>query len=550
MADKDKPMNPRGLNSDTPRVEVRARQREELIQALVSAIDSSADAMIIYDLGGSVKYVGESFTRMFGWTKAEVVGKRIPFVPESELERSLEQIRRLIKDGKPVSGFETIRNTKDGKVLNISLSSSRYNDHEGNPAGILVIMRDITSSKLAESQLRKSEEEFRKLYQQSKRAEELYQSLINSSADAIVIYDLEGNATYVSDAFTKLFGWTKAEVIGKRLPFVPESELETALEGITKLIRDGVPVSGFETRRNTKDGAVLDVSISSSRYHDHEGNPAGILVILRDITAWKSMERARKRAVNHLAHELTTPLAIVRASMARLARQDLSVEVKQKILERTDRNLNRLGDIQTNVQEIIEPRECKPKPFPVIQVTQQILDEIRQESSQRSVELVERLEPLDTPFTDPMVFKKVLRTLTKNAIENTPDQGQVIVSLGKAPSGVILSVSDQGVGISEADRPFVFEAFHHTQATDLYSTRSPYDFDAGGKGLELMQLKILAEAGCFDLRFDTQRCQYLVDGESSCPGRISSCEHATDKESCARSGGTTFQVLFREPNGE
>jgi len=180
MADKDKPMNPRGLNSDTPRVEVRARQREELIQALVSAIDSSADAMIIYDLGGSVKYVGESFTRMFGWTKAEVVGKRIPFVPESELERSLEQIRRLIKDGKPVSGFETIRNTKDGKVLNISLSSSRYNDHEGNPAGILVIMRDITSSKLAESQLRKSEEEFRKLYQQSKRAEELYQSLINS----------------------------------------------------------------------------------------------------------------------------------------------------------------------------------------------------------------------------------------------------------------------------------------------------------------------------------------------------------------------------------
>jgi two-component system phosphate regulon sensor histidine kinase PhoR len=546
MSDKDESIRARRLNSDVSGVRDQAKENEELIQALVNAIDSSADAMIIYDLEGNAKYVGDSFTRMFGWTKAEVIGKRIPFVPESELESSMKQIQRLIEDGKPVSGFETLRNTKDGRVLNISVSSTRYNDHEGRPAGILVIMRDITSSKLAESQLRKGKEEYRRLHQQSKRAEELYQSLINSSADAIVIYDLEGNATYVSEAFTRMFGWTKEEVVGKRIPFVPDSEREAALEGITKLIRDGVPVSGFEAKRSTKNGTVLDVSVSSSRYHDHEGNPAGILVILRDITAWKSMERARKRAVHHLAHELTTPLAVVRASTARLAQQDLSVQMKQKILERIDRNLNRLSDMQAIVQEIIEPRECKPRAFPVIQFTHQILDEIRQESAHRSVDLVPRLDPLNNSFADPIVFKKVLRTLIKNAIENTPDQGQVIVTLGKDPLGVLLKVSDQGVGIPEADRAFVFEAFHHTQHMDRYATKNPYDFDAGGKGLELMQLKILADEGCFDLWFETQRCRYLLAPESTCPERISSCEHVNDKEGCAQSGGTTFCVLFRE----
>ncbi len=513
----------------------------------MNAIDSSAEAMIVYDLEGNVRYVGRSFTRMFGWTKEEVVGKRIPFVPESELQTSLKHIHRLIEDGEPVSGFETIRNTKDGRALNISLSSSRYNDRNSNPAGILVIMRDITNRKRSEAKLRKSEEEYRKLYERSKRGEDLYRSLINSSADAIVIYDLAGNATYVSEAFTKIFGWTKEEVVGKRIPFVPDSELEVSLEGISRLIRDGEPVSGFETKRNTKDGRVLDVSVSSSRYHDHEGNPAGILVILRDITAWKSMERARKRAVSHLSHELTTPLAIIKASVPKLAKEDLSGEMKDKTLDRIVRSLKRLTDIQESVQDIIERRECKPEAFPIIPFTHEVLEEIRRESSHRSVEIVPRLEPLEEAFVDPGIFKKALGTLVKNAIENTPDQGQVVVSLERDPLGVILKVSDQGVGIPEADRAFVFEAFHHTQDTDQYSTKSPYDFDAGGKGLELMQLKILADEGCFDIWFESQRCRYLVGNGEKCIGRISSCEYITDPQSCAQSGGTTFYVLFRGP---
>jgi PAS domain S-box-containing protein len=548
MAKKRDTIKPRDRNPDAPTRETRARNDREILEALVNAIDSSADAMIVYDLEGNARYVGESFTRMFGWTKDEVVGKKMPFVPEAELERSLKHIRRLIETGKPVSGgFETTRNTKDGRVLNVSVSASRYNDHDGNPAGILVIMRDITNRKRAQTQLRKNEEQYRRLYKRSKRGEDLYRSLINSSADAIVIYDLAGKTIYVSEAFTKIFGWTKEEVVGKRIPFVPESELEASMEGIAKLIRDGEPVSGFQTKRSTKDGRVLDVSVSSSRYHDHEGTPAGILVILRDITAWKSMERARKRAVSHLSHELITPLSIIKASVPKLAQRDLSQEMKEKTLDRIDRNLKRLMDMQEIVQEMIEPRECKPSSVSIIPFTEEILEDIHKESPHRMVEIVARLEPLDKAFVDRGIYKKVLGTLLKNAIENTPDEGRVIVALEKVPLGLQLKVSDQGIGIFEEDRAFVFEGFHHTQDTDRYSTKNPYDFDAGGKGLELMQLKILADEGCFDIRFESRRCSYLTTPDTRCPGKISLCEHVTDREGCAESGGTTFYVLFREP---
>lgn len=371
---------------------------------------------------------------------------------------------------------------------------------------------------------------------------------INSSADAIIIYDLDGNARYLSDSFTRLFGWTREELLGKRIPFMPESEHEISLSHIKRLIRDGKAESGFETKRVTKDGLVLDVSLSSSPYLDQKGDPAGILVILRDITAWKSMQRARQRAVNHLSHELTTPLAIIEASLPTLARRDLSPEMRQKSLNRITRNLTRLVEVQKIVQDIVTPRQYDPRPFPVIRFVLDTLDTLRKKSSSRSVAVLQTLQPVDSSVIDPDVLKKVLDTLVKNAIENTPDGGTVTVCLESTPSGPLLHVKDRGVGIYRADQPFIFEAFHHTQATEQYSTKKPFDFNAGGKGLELMQLKMFADEGFIDIRFETVRCRYLPTHREHCPGSIALCEHVKNERGCRESGGSTFSVLFRGPH--
>ncbi len=197
---------------------------------------------------------------------------------------------------------------------------------------------------------------------EAKKAQELLRGLLNaidSSADAIVFYDLEGNTQYVSDSFTRLFGWTKEEVLGRKTPFVPKSEEATSLSQISRLIDDGKAMSGFETRRLTKSGILLDVSLSSSRYLDHKGEPVGILVILRDITAWKSIQRAKQRAVNHLSHELTTPVAIIDASLPKLAKNDLAAEERKVSLDRIRRNVDRLRQIQLSVQQILEPRQVQ-----------------------------------------------------------------------------------------------------------------------------------------------------------------------------------------------
>ena len=383
-----------------------------------------------------------------------------------------------------------------------------------------------------------------------KRTQELLQGVfnaINSSADAIIIYDLDGNVQYVSDSFSRLFGWTEEELLGKRIPFMPESEQEVSLSRIKRMIHDGEPVSGFETRRITKDGVALDVAVSSSLYRDHQGQPAGILVILRDVTAWKSMRKARQRAVNHLSHELTTPLAIIEASLPMLAKQGISPEDRKKSLDRIRRNLTRLAEVQKIVQEIVTPRDYKPRSFPVVKFVLDVLDTLRKRSSGRSVALLQTLQPVDASVIDPDVLDRALQTLVKNAIENTPDGGTVTVIVESTPSGPVLHVKDRGVGIFREDQPFIFEAFHHTQDTEHYSTKKPFDFNAGGKGLELMQLKMFADEGFIDIRFETVRCRYLATHKENCPGDISLCKHVKDERGCRESGGTVFSVLFRGP---
>ena len=774
-----------------------SKRGEELYRSL---LNSSADAIVIYDLEGRAKYVNRSFTRIFGWTMKEVEGQRIPFMPDSEREATMAIIQGLVRDGTPTSGFETKRFTKDGGLLDMSISASRYRDHEGTPAGTLVILRDITDRKQAEERLRESEVMYRLLYEESTRREELYRSLLNSSADAIVIYDMEGRALYVNPSFTRIFGWTIEEVEGRRIPFMPESERDASMRIIQSIIQDGASCSAFETKRSTKDGNILHISISASRYHDHDGNPSGILAILRnitdrkraelalreseerfrtlaevapfglvviladetaeylnpkfteifgytlddvpdtdtwflrayqnksrriaaasiwradkagievsddtgaeavprifsvrakdgvekivnfravvladgrilatflditaeakaqqeilraknewertfdsvsdlvvildsqhkivranqalaerlgvapeavvgmscyeklpdnkipaalcldtsvladglehsaevsdemlggvfdlrvsplrdekgklfgsvhvarDITAFKSIERARRRAVHHLSHELKTPLAIMKASVKNLADPDLPPGGKDSNLQRIRRSLRRLNEIQQTVQEIVEPRDYRPRAFPVAATIDRILEDIRSKIAHRSVKLVSRLDAVETNVIDPDILREALNTLVKNSVENTPDGGEVIISLSEAPSGVLMQVEDGGVGISPGDREFLFNAFQPTQDADEYATRSPFDFDAGGKGLELLRLKILSEEGHFDISFDSRRCRYLPTDKDHCPGSLSSCPHVDTLEDCKQAGGTVFSVLFR-----
>ncbi|MBI5572365.1 MAG: PAS domain S-box protein [Desulfomonile tiedjei] len=372
--------------------------------------------------------------------------------------------------------------------------------------------------------------------------------ILRSMNEGVITLECNGNIFMVNPAALRILDLAEEEVRGSNYEHVfslyPENE--EFKEIFREALKESTRIERKETRFRRRDGQFVDLTVTSSFLETDACVPSleTVVVVFRDITAFKSLERAKRRAVNHISHELKTPLAIIGASVQRLVDRELPREDALRSLQRAQRNIRRLSEIQSIVEEILNPPPYSAGRKDVPRLVGAILDDIRQKASGRTVSLLSRIEVEETDLLDPNILRMVLVTLVKNAIENTPDQGQVIVSLKESDSGILLQVQDFGVGISLRNQEFIFEGFLYTQPTDEYSTKKPFEFNAGGKGLELLRLKVLAESGYFDIWFDSTRCRHVPTDEDLCPGAISDCPHRAGLEECSEAGGTTFSVLF------
>jgi len=171
----------------------------------------------------------------------------------SELETLLEQERARVKY------YQKIAQATGGKSLR----------------EIDKLSRIIAEGKQTERALRESEEKYR--------------TVLEASPDSVVVYDMEGKVIYLNPAFTRVFGWTLEDLSGKTIDHVPEENRPETRMMIDKVLA-GEAFSGIQSRRYTKGGSIVHVSISAAVYRDREGTPMGSIFNLRDITEQKKLE--------------------------------------------------------------------------------------------------------------------------------------------------------------------------------------------------------------------------------------------------------------------
>jgi len=145
---------------------------------------------------------------------------------------------------------------------------------------------------------------------------------------------------------------------------------------------------------------------------------------------------------------------------------------------------------------------------------------------------------------DRNILSKVFLGILRNAIENTPDEGEIEVSAKTSENQIWVSFRDYGVGITPENQKMVFGGFFHTQDTNLYSSKRPYEFNAGGSGSDLLRIKIFSERYDFSIDFDSTRCKFIPEDRDTCPGVITRCRFITGKPGCLSSGGSAFTVKF------
>nr|NJM02092.1 PAS domain S-box protein [Desulfobacula sp.] len=152
--------------------------------------------------------------------------------------------------------------------------------------GRLVILRDITDRKNAEAALKESER--------------IHRIILEASPNPIVFYNESGEVTYLNPAFTRVFGWHLDELLGKRIDFVPEENREETREALRRTSEYPEGNYDFITRRMTKTGDILDVSINSALYCAKDGSRKSMVVNFTDITKIKKAEHELRHTRNYI----------------------------------------------------------------------------------------------------------------------------------------------------------------------------------------------------------------------------------------------------------
>ena len=433
------------------------------------------------------EYLNPKFTEIFGYTKEDLPNKETWFEKaypdESYREKVIDTWRGDLVEN---AGVEEIKprvftvKCKDGQDKIIHFRAVALEDGRQ-----LLTYEDITEKDKMEKTLKENERKYINLYEKSKRAEALYRSLLDSSADAIITYDLEGKAQFVSPAFTHIFGWTFGEIEGGRIPFMPESEREQTMAIIHDLVEYGKACHAFRTKRSTKDGRLLDVSISASRYDDHEGNPSGLLVILRDISDKKRLEAQLQHAqrmesigtlAGGVAHDFNNLLMAVQGNASLILLNKDSDHPDYKKIKNIEKQVQRGASLTkqllgfarggkyevtpTNLNEIIR---ASTKMFARTKKELSINSKYQEkiwavEADQGQIEQV--LLNLFVNAWQAMSGGGNLFVETENLVLNADDVRSLEIKPGRY---VKISVSDTGVGMDASIRERIFDPFFTTR---------------------------------------------------------------------------------------
>ena len=306
-----------------------------------------------------------------------------------------------------------------------------------------------------------------------------------------------------------------------------------------------------------------------------------------------SINKAKDKIINRLSHELKTPLSVLNASLSILEKRlsALPESSWRPTVERARRNLERILEIQYQVEDIMREqkfdahgllsvlleevadelevmvaeevgesgivekirkkidkvfglKESRPEIIDLAARVSEILEDLRSSMAHRNVEILANFEDAPSILVPPDVLDKVVRGLVKNAVENTPDEGKIELKVCRKGKGAEFVVKDYGVGITEESQRRIFEGFFMTQSTLDYSSKRPFDFNAGGKGADLLRMKIFSERYNFKIEMDSSRCKFIPTDADICPGKISNCRFCKRREDCFTSGGTRFSIFF------
>jgi PAS domain S-box-containing protein len=440
--------------------------RERLFSA---AVESSNDAIITKDLDGTITGWNRSAERLFGFTAAEAVGRRIDIIVPPDRRAEVREILNRIALGEAIEHHETLRRHKDGSEVEVSLGISPIRSAAGEIVGASKTARDIGERKRTQRALNREVEERRRIFE--------------TSQDLILITDTAGNLIQVSPSSMTILGYLPEEMIGRSAAeFIHPDDLDSTRQEM-RSARRGQQTRNFETRYLHKDGNTVTLTWMGAWSEPVQRH----FFVGRDLTEKRAAEAQFRQAqkmesvgqlTGGIAHDFNNILTVITGTIGILAdavtdRPDL-IAITKMIDEAAERGAHLTKHLLAFARkQPLQPRE--------VDVNTLVLEtaKLLRPTLGEHIQIEPMLEQEAwTALVDPNQLTTALLNLALNARDAMPAGGKLVLETknsyldetyaamhNEVTAGhyIMVAVSDTGVGIAAENMEKVFDPFFTTK---------------------------------------------------------------------------------------
>ena len=452
--------------------------------------DNANDLIAILNKDFKHEFINKNaYSNVLGYTEDEVIGKLVrDFTHPDDIKRISKAIKRGLLRGEMLEEFRIKH--KNGHYIWVETKGS-FLKKKGEISGAIFISRDITDKKEAEQRLKESENKYRTLFE--------------SSTDGIYSTDMEGKFIEFNEAFLKMLGYSRVELLTKNNRQITPSKWYDIEDEITFTQLSEEESKIYEKELIRKDGSIIPVSVRFWILQDEQSDPYRIWAIVRDITERKQIEyelkeinRLKSEFLRRASHELKTPLVSVKG-FSELILSKYSEDLNPNMisnLEEINKGCERLQDIINNLLQTskLEASEFKPKleREDLSFLINYCVEELHPLVAKREHSI--NLEIQDTIITK---FEKeeihdVISNLLINAIKYTPPKGWIDIKTEILEDYVAVSIKDNGIGFTEEEKNKIFQQFGKIER---YGQGIDLGIDGSGLGLYISKKIVESHGG-------------------------------------------------------
>ena len=457
--------------------DITERKRvEESLQKLNLAISNSQEIIFMTDNDGIFTFVNPTFTKIYGFTEEEVVGKTTPRILNSGFftKEDFKSFWDKIPSKQSVPKTEYRNKCKDGKLIDIEGSVDPIINANGDLIGFLGIHRDITKRKLAEETIRESEEKFKNAFQYS--------------AIGIALISPAGKWLKVNLKVCEMVGYSEEELLSLTFQDITHpDDLTTDLDFVKQLLAGEIETYSMEKRYLHKQGDIIWVLLSVSLVRDKDGAPLFFISQIRDVTDRKRAEKEiqetneelikinneKDKFFSIIAHDLKSPFNSI-VGFSELLLEQIKANDYDEIEKHTEiilQSSQTAMDLLKNLMEWSQSQtgrlDFNPEFFELVEVIKDVERLLIGVAEQKSIKILKTL-PSNAPIiADKDMISTILRNLVSNAIKFTNTGGKITIAAQDYQNKLTISVHDTGIGIppEAIDKLFNIDSKHSTYGT-------------------------------------------------------------------------------------